>query len=243
MSITNATVLITGANRGLGRALVDEALRRGAARVYAATRVSFAHPDPRVTPVALDITDAAQARAVAERIPALDVLVNNAGLSLFDDLSDVAVLERHLAVNLFGPYHVIQAFLPHLTRSRGAAVNVLSLASLAPLPIVPAYSVSKAAAMSLSQSLRALLAERGVRVHAVMAGPLDTEMSRDFDVPKAPVDAVARAIFDGVDAGAEEIFPDPLSATVADAWAGGMPKEMERQNAQYVAVGAGSDQG
>jgi NAD(P)-dependent dehydrogenase (short-subunit alcohol dehydrogenase family) len=137
------------------------------------------------SPVTLDVTNAAQIQGAVERVESLDILINNAGLALFDDLGDRAALERHLAVNLFGTYGVTHAFLPLLTRSRGAIVNVLSVAAFAALPIVPAYSISKAAAFSLSQSLRALLAGLGVRVHAVLAGPVDTDMSRDFDVPKA----------------------------------------------------------
>jgi NAD(P)-dependent dehydrogenase (short-subunit alcohol dehydrogenase family) len=150
-------------------------------------------------------------------------------LALFDDLSDRAALEQHLAVNLFGTYGVTRAFIPLLTRSRGAIVNVLSVAALATLPIVPAYSISKAAAFSLSQSLRALLAGRGVRVHAVLAGPVDTDMSRGFDVPKASAESVARAIFDGVENGQEDIFPDPMSESMAESWRSGAVKALERQ--------------
>jgi len=237
-TLTNKTVLVTGANRGLGRALVEEALRRGAARVYAGTRRPMDHPDPRVTPVKLDVTDPAQIQAAAERVAALDVLINNAGLALFDDLSDRAVLDQHLAVNFFGPYGVTQAFLPKLIRSRGAVVNVLSVAALASLPITPAYSISKAAAFSLSQSLRALLAGQGVRVHAVMAGPVDTDMTRDLDIPKTDPASVARAIFDGIEADEEEIFPDPLSASLAPGWNGGPVKALEQQNAALIRGGA-----
>ncbi len=155
-------------------------------------------------------------------------------MALFDDLSDRATLERHLAVNLFGTYGVTQAFLPLLTRSRGAIVNVLSLAAFAPVPIVPAYSISKAAAFSLSQSLRALLAGRGVRVHAVLAGPVETDMSRGFDVPMASPESVARAIFDGVEKGEEDIFPDPMSESMAESWRSGAAKALERQFATLV---------
>jgi NAD(P)-dependent dehydrogenase (short-subunit alcohol dehydrogenase family) len=185
MTIADKAVLVTGANRGIGRALVEEALRRGAQRVYAGTRQPLAHSDGRVTPLTLDVTNAAQTQAAVERVESLDILINNAGLALYDDLSDRAALEQQLAVNLFGTYGVTQAFLPLLTRSRGAIVNVLSVTAFAALPLIPAYSISKAAAFSLSQSLRALLAGRGVRVHAVLTGPVDTDMSRDLDIPKA----------------------------------------------------------
>jgi NAD(P)-dependent dehydrogenase (short-subunit alcohol dehydrogenase family) len=235
MTIEDKTVLITGANRGIGQALVEVALRRGAQRVYAGTRRPMSHPDERVTPLILDVTDDAQTRAAVEAVHSLDVLINNAGVGLFDDLSDRAALEQHLAVNLFGTYGVTQAFLPLLTQSRGAIVNVLSIAAFASLPMVPAYSASKAAAFSLSQSLRALLAARGVSVHAVLTGPVDTEMSRDFDVPKASPSSVARAIFDGLDAGDEDIFPDPTSASIADSWNHGATKALERDFAALVA--------
>ena len=236
MKIAGAAVLVTGANRGIGRALVEEALRRGARRVYAGTRQPLVHADRRVTALTLDVTDAAQTRAAAEQVDSLDILINNAGVALYDDLSDRAALERHLAVNLFGPYGVIQAFLPQLTRSRGAIVNNLSLAALAPTLVIPAYSISKAAAFSLTQSLRALLSPQGVRVHAVLTGPVDTDMTRGFDVPKSAPDSVAREILDGVERGEEDIFPDPMSRSLAESWRGGAAKGLERMQAEFLAA-------
>jgi NAD(P)-dependent dehydrogenase (short-subunit alcohol dehydrogenase family) len=234
MRIADRTVLVTGANRGIGQALVEEALRRGAKRVYAGTRRPLAHPDPRVKPLTLDVTDAAQTQAAVKSVESLDILVNNAGVFLYDDLSDRAALEQHLAVNLFGTYGVTQAFLPLLTRSRGAIVNVLSVTAFAALPLTPAYSISKAAAFSLSQSLRALLAGRGVSVHAVLTGPVDTDMTRGLDIPKAAPVSVARAIVDGVEKGEEDIFPDPMSESMAESWRNGAGKALERQNAAFV---------
>src|SRR5262249_62086093 len=108
-SIADRTVLVTGDNRGIGRALVEEALNRGAALVYAGTRGPLAHADRRVTPLMLDVTDAAQIQAAARGVGSLDVLVNNAGVWLFDGLTDRAALERHLAVYFFGSYVVRQA--------------------------------------------------------------------------------------------------------------------------------------
>jgi NAD(P)-dependent dehydrogenase (short-subunit alcohol dehydrogenase family) len=233
-TVAGKSVLVTGANRGIGRALVEEALRRGAERVYAATRQPLAHPDDRVTPVIMDVTDAAQIQAAVESVGSLDILVNNAGVALYDDLSDGSVLEQHLAVNLFGPYRVTQAFLPLLVRSGGAIVNNVSLMALAPLPLTPAYAISKAATFNLTQSLRAILAGQGVRVHAVLTGPTDTDMTRGFEVPKASPDSVAQAIFDGVENEEEDIFPDPTSASVAEGWRGGVAKELERQYAPFV---------
>ena len=236
VSIANAAVLVTGANRGIGRALVEEALNRGARQVYAGVRVPWTHPDDRVVSLPLEVTSAAQIQAAAAAVGSLDVLVNNAGIALYDDLTDPAAIEQHLAVNLYGTHAVTQAFLPQLTRSGGAIVNNLSINSFAPLPIIPAYSISKAAAFSLTQSLRALLAGRGVSVHAVLTGPTDTDINRDFDIPKAPVDAVARAIFDGVEQGEDDIFPDPWSGSLAENWRTSVAKQLEGQYAALAAT-------
>ena len=234
MMIAGKSVLVTGANRGIGRALVDEALSRGAALVYAGTRQPFTHPDARVTPLTLDVTDAAQVEAAADQVGALDVLINNAGVAPYDDLSDAAALEQALAVNLLGTHRVTRAFLPVLIKSRGAVVNNVSTMAFAPLPLTPAYSVSKAATFSMTQSLRALLAAQGVSVHAVLTGPVDTEMTRGFDVPKATPEAVARAIFDGIENDEDDIFPDSMSAVLADGWRGGVAKALEREYATLV---------
>jgi NAD(P)-dependent dehydrogenase (short-subunit alcohol dehydrogenase family) len=234
MKIADSRILVTGANRGLGRAVVEEALRRGAKRVYAGTRQPFVHADRRVVPLMLEVTDTAQIREAAGKVDGLDILVNNAGISLMNDLGDRAALERLLAVNLFGTYDVTQAFLPILAQQESAIVNVLSLASLAAVPFDSLYSVSKAAAFSLSQSLRALLAVRGVAVHVALPGPIDTDMTRGLEIPKAAPETVARAILDGVEAGDEEIFPDPMSAAVAEGWRGSAVKALQRQFAGYV---------
>ena len=234
MTTTGKAILMTGANRGIGEALVEEALRRGAGRVYAGTRRPMAHRDRRVTPLILDVTDTLQIKRAVEKVESLDMLINNAGIALYDDLSDRAELDRHLAVNLFGTYGVTQAFLPLLTRSGGAIVNNVSMMAFAPLPLTPAYAISKAAAFNLTQSLRALVAPRGVRVHAVLTGPTDTDMTRGFDIPKASPESVARAIFDGVENGEEDIFPDPLSASLAESWRNGPAKAFERQYAALV---------
>lgn len=234
MNVREKTVLITGANRGLGQALVAEALERGAGRVYAAARQSFAHPDERVVPLVLDQTDRAQIEGAAAQVGSLDMLINNAGVCLYEDFSDRDMLTQHLATNLIGPYDLTRAVLPLLTSARGAIVNVLSLASLAPSPFNPSYSVSKAAAFSMSQVMRALVAKQGVRVHVVLPGPIDTEMTRELEIPKTAPASVAQAILDGVELGEEEIFPDPMSAGMANGWRGSASKALERQMAAYV---------
>jgi len=234
MNITNKTVLVTGANRGIGQALVDEAIRRGAKRVYAGTRSGLQHTDQRVMPLTLDVTNSSQIERAVGAVETLDVLINNAGVATYDDLSDPAAIESHLAVNLFGTLNVTRAFLPLLTRSKGAIVNNMSVAAFAALPIVPAYSISKAALFSLTQSLRAQLAGRGVTVHGAFPGPVDTDMSRDFDTPKASPESVARAIFDGLGKGEEDIFPDSFSQTMAESWRASRAKTLEHQFAALV---------
>ena len=234
LAIADKTMLVTGANRGLGRALVDEALRKGAKRVYAGSRQPMAVADKRVVPLIMDVSDPAQIQRAAEEVESLDIVINNAGVSVPDDLSDRAAFEQHLAVNLYGTLDVSRAFLPSLIQSHGAVVNIVSLGAVAAVPVLPAFSVSKAASFSLTQSLRALLAVHGVSVYAVMPGPIDTDMVRDLDIPKTPAEDVARAILDGVERGEEEIFPDPMSQMVAGGWRAGVAKQLERQNARMV---------
>jgi NAD(P)-dependent dehydrogenase (short-subunit alcohol dehydrogenase family) len=234
MNIANKTVLITGANRGIGRALVDEALRRGAKRVYAGTRSTLQHPDKRVTPVALDVTNHSHIQRVVAEVDTLDVLINNAGVAIYDDLINSDAIEQQLAVNFLGMLQVTRAFLPLLRRSTGAIVNNLSLAALAPLPVVSGYSISKAAASNMTQSLRALLGGQDVTVHAVFLGPIDTDMNRGFDIPKASTESAARGIFDGLEKGEEDIFPDPASQSIADGWRTGVAKALEGQFKVFV---------
>jgi NAD(P)-dependent dehydrogenase (short-subunit alcohol dehydrogenase family) len=226
MKMATKTVLITGANRGIGRALVEEALGRGVQRVYAGTRGPLQHSDRRVTPLSLDVTKAAQIQRAVAEIENLDVLINNAGIVIYDDLSKPEVIEQHLAVNLFGTLN--------LKRSKGAIVNNLSTVALAALPVIPGYSISKAAGLSMTQSLRALLAAQGVTVHAVLTGPVDTDMNRGFDIPKASPASAASAIFDGLEGGEEDIFPDPVSQSIAEGWRKGVAKALERQMSAFV---------
>ena len=237
--VANKTILITGANRGIGRALVDEALRRGAQRVFAGSRGPLDITDDRVTALTLDVTNVPQIQRAVEAVDSLDVLINNAGVAIHDDLSSLDVVEQHLQVNL-GMLRVTHAFVPLLKRSRGAIVNNLSLAALAALPMIPAYSISKAAAFNLTQSLRALLASEGVRVHGVVLGPVDTDMNRGLEIPKASPESAAAGIFDGLARGDEEIFPDPASQSIAEGWRIGAVKGLERQFAVFAPESAAS---
>src|SRR5262245_32748068 len=234
IDIANKTVLITGANRGIGRALLTEALRRGAARVFAGSRGPIEIADDRVTKLTRDVTNMSQIQHAVEVVDTLDVLINNAGVAIYDDLSNLKVIEQHLDVNLLGTLRVTHAFVPLLKRSHGAIVNNLSLAALAALPMIPAYSVSKAAAFNLTQSLPALLASEGVTVQGVVLGPVATGMNRGLEIPKASPESAAAGIFDGLARGEEEIFPDPVSQSIAENWRVGAAKGLERQFAAFA---------
>jgi NAD(P)-dependent dehydrogenase (short-subunit alcohol dehydrogenase family) len=233
-TVAGKSVLVTGANRGLGRALVEEALRRGAKRVYAASRRPLVHADARVTPLILDVTNEAQIQEAVETVESLDILINNAGISLPDDLSDRGAVDQHLAVNLFGTWGRDRGVSPVPDSDRRSDRQRHLDRAFAAVPVLPAYSISKAAAFSLTQSLRALLAGLGVSVHAVMPGAIDTDMIRDFPIPKTPPESVARGIFDGMENDEEEIFPDPGSELMAVSWRAGAAKELERQNAALL---------
>jgi NAD(P)-dependent dehydrogenase (short-subunit alcohol dehydrogenase family) len=234
MKIEKAVALVTGANRGIGAALVSELVARGARRVYAAARDPARVPPggDRVVPVRLDVAAAAQIEAAARRAPHLTILFNNAGtLSSASLLSTPpAEIRREFEVNVFGNLGVTRAFLPALERAAGEAaiVNMLSVVSLASMAGLGAYSVSKAAAFSMTQALRAELGPRHIAVHAVFPGPVDTDMAREITLPKASPAEVARAIIAGVERGDEDIAPDPMSREVLAAWRAS-PKDVERQ--------------
>jgi NAD(P)-dependent dehydrogenase (short-subunit alcohol dehydrogenase family) len=241
MNIAKKTVLVTGANRGIGAALVKEALKRGAKRVFAGTRGALPNTNPRVTAVTLDVTNASHIQQAVGEVADLDVLINNAGIGFYDDLTNLDVIQKHLDVNLLGLLKVTQAFLPVLARSKGAIVNILSVTSVAPFPVIPGYSISKAAALNLTQSLRALLTRQGVSVHGVILGSVDTDMTRGYDIPKVSPESAAAGIFDGLEKGEEDIFPDPTSQTLADGWRGGVTKAFERRINAVVLEGAQID--
>ena len=220
--LTSSTVLITGANRGLGRALVDALLDRGTPTVYAAARDPRAvRVDDRVRALPLDLTDPASATELARRAPDVDVLINNAGVAAFAPALDAEpdAVAHELAVNYTGLYAMIRAFSPILVRRRGALVNVLTLLSLAPAPPMAGYSASKAAAHSLTLALRPALTAAGVTVHGVYPAGIDTDMLAGVDGDKADPRTVADAVLDGVAAGEETIYPDPTSAAMGGVWA------------------------
>lgn len=240
MKMNDAVVLVTGANRGLGRALVQRLLDAGARKVYATARRPEQLADleragrGKVVPLALDVNDAASIAAAAKSAPDVTVLVNNAGVLASGSLltSNDQAIGQEFATNVFGTLAVTKAFLPSLERagSNGGAaiVNVLSVVSLASMPAIGAYSASKAAAYSMTLALRSELAGRKVAVHAVLPGPIDTDMVRGMEMPKTSPEAVAKAIVEGVERGHDDIAPDPMAADVVGQW-GRDPKAVERQ--------------
>lgn len=226
MQIRDSVALVTGANRGIGRAFVEALLERGARRVYATAR-DLASLDAlaaldrhRVVTLRLDVTSAADAQAAAAQAPDVALLVNNAGALTVGAPTEVPLetARADMETNYFGTLNVTKAFLPVLEQRQGAIVNMLTVVALASMPRLSAYNASKAAGLSLTQSLRADLATRGIAVHGVFPGPVDTDMARRFEMPKTAAIEVARATLDGVEAGEEDIFPDPTSRQVYAAW-------------------------
>jgi NAD(P)-dependent dehydrogenase (short-subunit alcohol dehydrogenase family) len=226
MQIENSVALVTGANRGIGRAFVDALLERGARRIYAAGRdlanlEAVVRLDPkRIRALQLDVTRADDARAAAVQAKDVTLLINNAGALSLGRLADIPVdaVRGDMETNFFGLLNVITPFVPILERNHGSIVNILTLLSLASMPGVASYNASKAAGWSLTQSFRADLAKRGIRVHAVFPGAVDTEMARSFEIPKPPAIDVARATLAGVAADQEDIYPDSMAQQVYAVW-------------------------
>jgi NAD(P)-dependent dehydrogenase (short-subunit alcohol dehydrogenase family) len=217
MNLTDSVALVTGANRGLGACLVTELLRTGAGKVYATSRTGMAaaDDDPRVRPLALDVTDPANVTAAAAAAADVTVLVNNAGVLAFGSAltGDLAGFERDLHTNYLGTLRVTRAFAPALERNAPAAVvNVLTLIALAPAGPMAGYSASKAAAHSITQALRAELRPRGVSVLGAYPGGIDTDMLARIQAHKAAPQLVASRIVSALAADQDVIFPDDASA-------------------------------
>jgi NAD(P)-dependent dehydrogenase (short-subunit alcohol dehydrogenase family) len=231
MDIDTSIPVVTGANRGLGRALVDALLERGAAKVYALARDPRAvREDPRIVAVAFDLLDPATIAAAAARASDATLLINNASTAAFAGPleADLVAVRRELAVNYEGLYATVRAFLPALKAARDAhLVNVLSLLSLASTPPMTGYSASKAAAHSLTQALRPTLARDAITVHGVYPAGIDTDMLAGIDAPKTAAAEVAAGLLDGLENDEEDIFPDPNARAMAELWWAD-PKAFER---------------
>ncbi|MQY16538.1 hypothetical protein SRB5_67370 [Streptomyces sp. RB5] len=224
MDLTTATALVTGANRGLGRALAQELTARGAT-VYAAARRPDRIDLPGVRPIRLDVTDPASVAAAAAEARDVTLLINNAGSSTGADLltGDWDDLRLELETHYLGTLGVTRAFAPVIeSRGGGTILNVLSVLSWVSFPTVGAYAAAKSAQWSLTNTLRQQLAPRGITVSGLHVGYMDTDMARHVEGPKtAPAD-VARAAVDGIAAGSPEIVVDDLSRRVQAGLAGGV---------------------
>ena len=231
MDISTSVPAVTGASRGLGRALVDALLNRNVRKVYALARdTSSVRSDPRVVPVAFDLLDPASIAAAARSAGEATLLINNASTAAFAGPLDAApaAVRNEMAVNYDGTYATIRAFVPVLEANGGGAiVNILSLLALASTPPMTGYSASKAATHSLTQALRPVLAQRAITVHGVYPAGIDTDMLAGIDAPKTPPAEVAAALLDGLAADQEDIFPDPNAQTMSQTWWSD-PKGFER---------------
>ncbi|MEP7001533.1 MAG: SDR family oxidoreductase [bacterium] len=239
-AISGKAAFVTGANRGIGEAIVDALVVAGVRKVYAAAR-NLADLEPlvarhgaRITPVQLDVTNAAQIAAAAATAEDVDILINNAGVVGFfgGEFTDPKWIEggrQEMEVNVFGTLAVTQAFAPILARNGGGAVaNLNSVASFVGFPILATYSASKAATHSLTQVMRAMLRDQNTQVFGVYPGPIDTRMGEVLTMEKAsPADA-AQAIVAEIIAGSEDIFPDKTSQGMGPAFFAD-PKGLERQ--------------
>ncbi len=238
--IEGTVALVTGANRGIGKALVEELLSRGARKIYLGARRLEALDDlvgthgDRLVPLQLDVTSGEDVETAASRAEDVRILINNAGLALPtpQEAATSELLEsarKEMEVNLFGALALTKAMAPALgANGGGAVVNMVSVAGLVNFPSFFSYSLSKAALHSLTQGLRALLAPQGTLVVGVYPGPVETEMAKQIQLPKTPARVVAKAILEGVEDGREEILPDPMAQQI-----GGLyfrdPKALEKQ--------------
>jgi NAD(P)-dependent dehydrogenase (short-subunit alcohol dehydrogenase family) len=236
MNIAGAVAFVTGTNRGIGAQLVKALQVRGAAKIYAASRRG-ATTEAGVIHVKLDITKPDEVTAAATMARDTTLLINNAGVNFNTPLLNPPTVDNaraEMAVNYFGTLAMCQAFAPILgTNGGGAIVNMLSILSRVNLPLMGSLCASKAAALSLTQGVRAQLAQQGTLVIAVMPGAVDTDMTKDFPPPKIPPLEVAKAVLDAIEAGMEEIYPGDMAQGIAQRLAAD-PKGVEKELARYL---------
>ncbi len=242
ISIKGKVALVTGANRGIGKAITEELLEKGAAKVYAAARDTDSLSElveqygEKVVAVQLDVTDDASIAKAAETATDVQILVNNAGIIPMGNFLGgnlIETLEANLEVNVWGLVKVTNAFVKPMAELESAAiVNISSMAGLGNMPMMLTYSTSKAAAHSITQGLRAELKDTGVLVSGVYPGPIDTDMTKGFEMPKDSPENVARNVVQGIEDGNEDIFPDAMSQQMGALYMTS-PKEVETQFANF----------
>jgi NAD(P)-dependent dehydrogenase (short-subunit alcohol dehydrogenase family) len=212
MKIDTATVLITGANRGLGLAFAQEVLARGARKVYAGVRDPSKLTLAGVEAVRLDVTRPEDVAAAASHCRDVTLLINNAGIATFGGFLSADSIESaraHLETNFFGPLRLSQAFAPLLAANGGGAIlNVLSVASWINSPMLAMYGASKSAAWALTNGLRHELRAQGTQVLGMHVGFVDTDLTRAIDLPKSRPEVIVQRTLDALEAGAEEVLAD-----------------------------------
>ncbi len=227
MKIPNATALVTGANRGIGYALTNALLEAGAKKVYATARdvsrleTVTALDASRVIPLQLDVTNHEQINSISGQTVDVNLLFNNAGVLTFGSILDVSTeaIASQFATNFYGTLNMARAFVPIIEKNQGGAiVNVLTVVSLASMPGLSSYSASKAATWSMTQSLRASVAAKGIAVHGVFPGPVDTDMAAGIDMAKTSPADIAAAVLLGIETEQADIFPDSMSTQLYAAW-------------------------
>ena len=233
MKLDHKAVFVSGANRGIGKALVEALLKEKVSKVYAAARdiKSLKFADPRVVPVELDITNREQIENAARLAGNVDVLINNAGVATFASVVDATTndLMTDMQVNYFGTLSMVNAFAPVIEKNGGGTIaNVISVVGLASIPGIGGYSASKAALFSATQAMRAQLKAKNIFVCGIFPGPIDTDMAKDFPMEKASAQSAAEKIVAGIIADQEDIFPDAMSAHVGELWKKD-PKAVEQQ--------------
>ena len=243
MQIEGAIALVTGANGGIGKEYVEALRKFGAAKIYACARKAEAVSDlvsldpERIVPISLDITDERSVKDAAAKCQDVNLLINNAGVGFNQGLiaaPDLSRARTEMEVNYFGTLAMCRAFVPILKRNGGGAiVNMLSMLALVNIPFNGSYSASKAAALSLTQGVRAELAAQGTLVVAVMPGTVDTKMSKDYPPPKVSPTEVATSALQAVIDGIEEVYPGEQATEMAVQLRRD-PKAVEKQLAQML---------
>lgn len=233
MKLDNKIVLVSGANRGIGKAIVEALLKQSVKKIYAAARNVKDIPDfgdKRVVPLVLDITDAAKVKKAVEQAGDVNVLINNAGVLSFAGVvtGEANLLMRDMEVNYFGTLAMVKNFVPVLEKNGGGAIaNVISVVGLASIAGIGGYSASKAALFSATQAMRTELKDKKISVHGIFPGPIDTDMAREFEMEKTSPKVTAENIVKGIIEGKEDIFPDAMSEQTGALWAKD-PKGLER---------------
>jgi short-subunit dehydrogenase len=231
-TIKDSTVFITGATGAIATALIAALRARGAKKIYAAARnPSALAASDRLVPLKMDVTSDDDVNKAAAAATDITLLINNAGVNhntAFLLAADLSIAREEFECNYLAPLRITRAFAPALIANKGAVLNMLTILARVNLPFMGSYCASKAAALSLTQGLRAELGPKGVRVAAALPGAVDTRMTAGLPIPKmSPADA-ATEILDGFESGEEEIYVGDMARGLAEGLAKD-PKSVERQ--------------